>query len=196
MEKTPTNIDLDQCPQCGVTKPLLIRVWESNREEFNRGVYLCTKCKEFTLVEFDKWNNGIFKFHPEHKKISPEIKGKAFSFLKQAKETMHAPSGSIMLSNSAIDDMLKQKGYEKGRLVDRIDQAADEHLITKDMALWAHEVRFESNDERHADKEEKLPSTEEANLLFEFAMAFAEYLFVLPARIKRGKEASKPKQKS
>ena len=50
----------------------------------------------------------------------------------------------------------------------------------------AHLVRLESNNERHSDEELELPSAEDAEAVFDFAMAFAEYLFVLPAKVERG----------
>ena len=56
-----------------------------------------------------------------------------------------------MLSASSIDAMLKSKGYKKGNLYKRIEKAAEDHLITSEMAKWAHQVRLGANDERHAD---------------------------------------------
>ena len=45
--------------------------------------------------------------------------------------------------------MLKKKEYKKGSLYSRIDKAAEDHLITEEMAKWAHEVRLDSNEPRH-----------------------------------------------
>jgi Domain of unknown function (DUF4145) len=55
-----------------------------------------------------------------------------------------------MLAASAVDAMLKHKNYTVGSLKDRIDKAANDHLITSEMAAWAHEIRLDANDERHA----------------------------------------------
>ena len=54
------------------------------------------------------------------------------------------------------------------------------------MAQWAHQIRLDANEQRHADKDIGLPTQDEAKLTFDFAMAFAEYLFVLPSRVTRG----------
>ena len=51
-----------------------------------------------------------------------------------------------MLAASAVDSMLKEKGYKDGSLYKRIEQAAGDHLITAEMASWAHEVRLDAND--------------------------------------------------
>lgn len=47
--------------------------------------------------------------------------------------------------------VLKEKGYKDGSLHKRIEKAASDHLITKDMSDRAHPVRLEANDQRHAD---------------------------------------------
>lgn len=54
------------------------------------------------------------------------------------------------------------------------------------MAAWAHEVRLDANDQRHADDESPLPEIEDVKRVIEFARALATFLFVLPARVQRG----------
>jgi hypothetical protein len=95
-----------------------------------------------------------------------------------------------MLAASAVDAMLKARNYQDGTLYSWIKQAADDHLITSDMALWAHEVRLEANNPRHADDEEPHATSKAAEQAVEFAAALANILFVLPSRVTRGlKEA-------
>jgi len=91
-----------------------------------------------------------------------------------------------MLAASAVDSMLKLKGYTDGSLYTRIEKAASDHLITGDMAKWAHEVRLDANYQRHADEISSLPTPNDARRIIEFASAFAEFLFVLPGRVLRG----------
>lgn len=59
------------------------------------------------------------------------------------------------------------------------------------MAQWAHEIRLDANEQRHVDVSATLPTEKDAKLTFDFAVAFAEYLFVLPAKVSRGIEVSK-----
>jgi hypothetical protein len=54
------------------------------------------------------------------------------------------------------------------------------------MGDWAHHVRLEANDPRHADKDADIPMREQAEQSIEFTEALAEILFVLPSRVKRG----------
>ena len=53
--------------------------------------------------------------------------------------------------------MLKAKNYKDGTLYSRIQQAADDHLITSEMAKWAHQVSLDANEPRHADEAAPLP---------------------------------------
>lgn len=95
-----------------------------------------------------------------------------------------------MLTASAVDAMLKAKEYNDGSLYSRIDQAAKEHLITAEMKAWAHEIRLDANDQRHADEGAPLPNEADARKAVEFAQALAQFLFVLPARVKRGRQGA------
>jgi hypothetical protein len=93
-----------------------------------------------------------------------------------------------MLTASAVDAMLKEKGYKEGSLNNRIDAAAKNHLITEEMAAWAHEIRLDANEQRHADEGATLPSGADAVKVIEFANALAQFLYVLPARVERGRK--------
>lgn len=95
-----------------------------------------------------------------------------------------------MLAGSAVDSMLKIKGYEFGSVYARIEQAVKDHVLTQEMSEWAHAVRLEANKPRHADIDEPHATRESAQQTIEFAEALGEYLFVLPARIERGKVAA------
>jgi hypothetical protein len=86
---------------------------------------------------------------------------------------------------------LKVKGLTDGTLNIRINAAAARHMITEDMAAWAHDVRLDANDPRHADETRPHHTPETAQRAVDFAAALAEFLFVLP--MQRGRDAFKPK---
>lgn len=100
-----------------------------------------------------------------------------------------------MLAASAVDAMLKAKGYSEGSLYTRIRKAAEDHTITPEMAEWAHQVRLEANDVRHADEEELHKTVDQARQTVEFARALGEFMFALPARVRQGLEAAKSADK-
>ena len=99
---------------------------------------------------------------PEGDVFSDSIPERARSFLKQAVESLHAPSGAQVLAASAVDSMLKARGYTDAALKGRdtktlsclpeLKRLRPIYLITPEMAEWAHEVRLDANDQRHADE--------------------------------------------
>ncbi len=91
-----------------------------------------------------------------------------------------------MLAASAVDSMLKAKNLTSGSLSARINEAVQQNLITAEMAQWAHEVRLDANEQRHADDAVPLPDETQAKKSIEFALALGQFLFVLPARVQRG----------
>jgi Domain of unknown function (DUF4145) len=128
----------------------------------------------------------VLEFYPKLETVDTAIPEPARSFLQQAIDSLHAPAGSIMLCASAVDAMFKVKGLTEGSLYFRIDQAAADHLITAEMAQWAHEVRLDANAQRHADEAAPLPSADDAKRAVDFVSALGEFLFVLPSRVRRG----------
>lgn len=199
------QLDVDFCPHCGKANPTLEKRGDflnttNHLEEYRRrwGIYVCSSCGG-VVTAFAPYVEGevvplpIIEIYPNIPTISDLIPTKPRELLRQAQNSLHAPAGAIMLSASAIDAMLKEKNYKDGSLYDRIDRSAKEHLITEGMAQWAHQVRLDANDQRHADQEAPLPNEKDAKLVFDFAVAFAEYLFVLPAKVSRGITDSKEK---
>jgi hypothetical protein len=124
--------------------------------------------------------------------VDSSVPDRARTFLVQAQESIHSPVASQLVCASAVDSMLKSLGLKDGSLYSRIDAAATNHLITDSMKAWAHDIRLDANDQRHADDNAPLPTEDDAKRCIDFALALAEFLFVLPARVKRG--MSKPKQ--
>lgn len=137
-------------------------------------------------------NDNIVKMYPESRVVSEAIPPRARGYLTEAIATKHSPSASIMVANSAIDAMFKAIGLSQGNLFGRINEAEKQHLITSGMAKWAHQVRLDANDQRHADEDAAIPSQEDADRIIEFALALGEFLFVLPSRVDRGIVESSP----
>lgn len=194
-------MDLPRCPHCNVATPLLSSVhkFTSQNSAGTRGykwkVFVCSKCGGPTFGGCGHNELYIQLIFPAAEKIDEALPPKALAFLQQAVESIHAPSGAIMLCASSVDAMLKDKGFKTGNLYSRIEAAAEKHLITSEMAKWAHEVRLDANDERHADDEAKLPTETDAKKCIDFTKALAEFLFVLPSRVERGLAKPQPKTK-
>ena len=193
------QLTIDCCPHCGRANPTLVMepkpfTTDNNRKNKKRwwGVYACRSCGGVVTAcsPCSKDNQPhaecISAIYPSTEEISEDIPAKPREILKQAQNSIHAPIGAVMLCASAVDAMLKEKEYVDDTLYKRIQQAVANHLITSEMETWAHEIRLDANDQRHADENASLPTEEDAKKSLAFALALAEYLFVLPAKVTRG----------
>jgi hypothetical protein len=193
------NLDLESCPHCAVDKPFIIgcgspfetqdhlavekRVWRN---------FFCRRCGGAFLVGTDSPGGLITELYPSGpEELDPSIPGRAKHYLEETQRSLHTPSGALMVAASAVDAMLKAKGYKEGDLYPRIKQAVRDHLITEDMEKWAHQVRLDANQQRHADEEPPLPMREDAQRSLTFALALAQFLFVLPALVQKGLKETK-----
>ena len=188
------NLVLDRCPHCSIAKPLLNRqnkfqtTDHSGKVVRNWHVYACSTCGGVVIASaIDGTGIRVAEVFPSTRDIDSAIPERARSYLKQARDSLHAPAGAVMLAASAVDAMLKEKGLKSGSLYHRIDKAAEEHIITSDMAAWAHDVRLDANEQRHSDETAALPTQPDAARCIEFTNALAEFLFVLPSRVARGR---------
>ena len=196
MPNLSENLVLPRCPHCAVASPFLKRVhhFDTNNHDDSHprkwAIYVCGTCGGVVSACAGNHNQPVKAYFPTASEVDVEIPDRPRTFLQQAHESLHAPAGAVMLSASAVDAMLKIKGYNDGSLNRRIEKAVEDHLITNEMATWAHEVRLDANDQRHADEAASLPTTQDAKRVLEFASALAEFLFVLPSRIQRGLQAN------
>ena len=197
---------MDSCPHCGKANPTLNRRGDcfttSNHIGSNTrwwSVYICNSCGGVIIAMAPHANdnplvNYVAQIYPDILVIDESIPPTPREYLRQARDCFHAPAASIMACASALDAMLKNKDYVDGTLYKRIDKAAKDRLITEEMAKWAHQIRLDANEQRHVDPDSALPTEDEAKLTFDFTIAFAQYLFVLPAKVSRGIRNSEPKE--
>lgn len=187
-----SHLELDRCPHCQVDKPNLLQLWDGSTTThagYNLRywkIYRCSRCGSVILAASGSQNGVVCEIYPSILNIDNSIPTKAKTYLSQALQSLHAPAGAIMLCASSVDAMLKEKGYREDTLNNRINKAAEDHLITKEMAQWAHEVRLDANDQRHADDEVVLPNENDAKKCVDFVLALGQFLFVLPAQVQRG----------
>jgi len=187
---------LDRCPHRSVAHPRIDRVMVHETKDY-RGRnqrtwsnYACATCGGVLLAVAPSQPQGsdISHIWPSPQAVAEELPQRAKDYLSQALASIHAPVGAIVTAASAVDAMLKAKGLKDGSLYSRIDAAANNHLITSEMAAWAHEIRLDANDQRHADENATLPAPEDAIKVIEFAKALGQFLFVLSARVERGRK--------
>ena len=189
------ELNLSRCPHCGVDSPTLPMLHNfktnavDNSKQRHWGVYGCRRCGGVILASAVALNQPVQEIFPPNSTVDQSVPGAAREYLLQAMNSRHVPAGAVMLAASAVDSMLKAKGYDSGSLYSRIDKSAIDHLITNEMAAWAHDVRLEANGQRHADANLALPTSADADRVVDFAKALAEFLFVLPAKVAKGRTA-------
>lgn len=217
-------VGLARCPHCNVAHPTLQRLWGTSspvkgaihegRENLDcgrmwaayachscGGVVLCASCSyrqmqpHGTLLPNGTSNEVVVMF-PSAPTVDDDLPERAQRYLRQAIETVHAPDGAAMLASSAVDAMLKEKGFESGTLYSRIESAVAKNVLTPSMGEWAHRIRLDANEVRHADLENPHRTVDEAKQLIEFAKALGQFLYVFPARIAAGLKASSPDAQS
>jgi hypothetical protein len=113
---------------------------------------------------------------PDH--LPPNVR--AF-FLEAAANVKSGPNAAGAMLRKSIDVSLKVVAPDaKGTLFSRIDQAAKQNIITKELAEWAHHVRLGGND---AAQDEDPITPEEAQQLYKFTELLLMYLFTLPGML-------------
>ena len=193
---TGNVLQIEQCPRCGVVNPATVQIHvyaeahAIQRGAFQWFTFACRACGGPIVVQTLNGNLGILGIDPKPRpdEAAVELPERARAYLREAVRAARggAPTASVMACASSVDAMLKAKEYREGTLYTRIGKAADDRVITPEMAKWAHQVRLEANDQRHADENAPLPTKEDAERCIEFAETLGELLFVLPAKVTRG----------
>lgn len=186
---------VENCPHCGVATPLLNLVWSSKEatarsdggERSRWTAYVCTTCGGVVSAKGEPGNGTsnapVVAIFPDIWEASEIIPDRIRNYLGQAHRTLQSPDASVVMSASSIDAMLKDHGLMDGSLYNRIDQAVVDGILTQKMADWAHRVRLDANNPRHADNDTPHMSADDAHRAFDFAEALAEYLYLLPSRM-------------
>lgn len=128
-------------------------------------------------------NPHIDKIFPDVWEVEDVVPERVRKYLTQAHKTQANPDASVLMSASSIDAMLKHHELAEGSLYARIDEAVKKGILTQTMAKWAHRVRLDANNPRHADENAPHLTNEDSKRAFEFAEALVEYLFILPSRM-------------
>jgi hypothetical protein len=190
------TLKLERCPHCSIDKPNLIAVFTpfntiDDTGQFRRDwrIYVCKRCGG-PILAGGPTGLGIMYLFPDVQTVNDILPPRVKEYLKQAIESTFAPSGSTILCASAVDAMLKEKGYKEGSLYKRIELAVKDAIITPEMAKWAHQVRLDANDERHADDSATMPTVDDAKQSIAFTQTLGEILFVLPSKVTKGIEAT------
>ncbi len=188
-------LGISNCPHCGISAPLLMRCWSSDGPlARNDGgipsrwaVYRCNSCGHIVSAKGrpnENVSNALVdQIFPDVWQVDEIVPARVRNYLHQAHQTLASPDASVVMAASSIDAMLKDNGLTDGSLYSRIEKAVADGILTQNMAEWAHRVRLDSNNPRHADEDTPHMSIDDARRAFDFANALTEYLYLLPSRM-------------
>ena len=110
-------------------------------------------------------------------------------YFKQGMENMpRNPDAAGIMFRKTLETALKARFPDfGGALIQRIDKAADEAVLTRDMAEWAHHIRRLGNAAVH---EEEPFSEDDVKDLRSFTDLLLRYLFTLPGMLTQAQGAS------
>jgi hypothetical protein len=202
-ERRIMGMELKRCPHCGIENPNMVNTagFKGNARTSDRswGTYACSSCDGIVLACTRQLFDQIAAFYhqqPQDLAVDASFPPRAKAFFEQAVSSLNAPAGAVMLAASSVSAMLKEVGYSEGSLFSRLEQAADDKVISEDMVQWASWVGLDK-EEDDDEGDEALPTTEDAHRLLEFAKIMGEWLFAFPERIKLGiKHASESPEES
>lgn len=95
---------------------------------------------------------------------------------------------TVQMARSVVEASAKERGYRKGRLVDKINEMFDDRLLRPHIKDAADEIRFLGNDMAHGDFVEPV-SEEEADEVLGLMYEVLRELFQSPAEVARRREA-------
>ena len=201
MPKLDDHLKISRCPHCSIDHPNLALTVPEFVTRADNGmnqrywkVYACRRCGGVVTAYCYDGDRTVIQFYPSIETVDDTLPERVKAYLQQAIESSFAPAGSVMLCASAVDAMLKEKGFSEGSLYTRINNAVKSGLLTKEMGTWAHQVRLDANGQRHSDGDITLPTIEDAKQSIEFATTLAEFLFILPSKVTHGIQVTSKEQ--
>ncbi len=95
---------------------------------------------------------------------------------------------SILMARSVLEATAKDNGVTTGTLAAKIDKLAEQDVISDQIKDEAHEIRYLGNDMAHGDFTEPVDE-EDADDMLGFLETFLDYVYQMPAAIRRRQEA-------
>lgn len=89
---------------------------------------------------------------------------------------------SVLMARAVVEAAAKEKGFENGRLVEKIDQLRNADIISKGVTEAAHEIRFIGNEMAHGDFVTEI-GEEECSEVLTFLEEFLTEVYERPARL-------------
>jgi len=162
-------------------------IWEREHNDI-WWIGICNYCKRPVLVHNE--GDTVYPYplpSPSDEKIPEDIR----KDLDEAKMcfSVGAYRACAVMARRAMQSSCIDKGSSKNKLVDQLQELADNGIITKDLKKWADVVRWVGNDAAHPGNEEVFQ--EDAKDILNLAEQFLHVVYVAPAIAKERKSKRK-----
>ena len=191
---------LPECPHCGTKKVAFYYQSSFNNQNpmYITSFWRCGNCGRGVCIEslginfhsqnpivnlMNMYPNSATFDAPEH---TPENIAGDYKTAKKNLLGNEYKAASIM-ARTALEAAVKEFDARGVNLKQKIDNLAEQHVITQSLAEWAHEIRDIGNDAAH---ESSPISQADAEQAVYFAEMLFTYLFTLPGMIEERRKGS------
>ena len=138
---------------------------------------------------------GIIDYYPKRKpKIDDAVPAGVASDYSEAMICFDANAfkAAAAMCRRALQTSVIERGAKNGRLVDQINQLFESKILPEGIKDWAHEIRLIGNVGAHPDEDGLATVTrEEVDDLLKFMEAYLNYVYVMPLRVAKRRNARK-----
>ncbi len=194
------------CPRCGVKRVAFTVKGEWRYEEYPPRwdtLAVCGHCRRGIVATFEvvlasdspmetrTLSSESYRLlaiapKPPGTRAPPHTPDTVAEFFRQGADNLpRNPDAAGAMFRKALEVGLKDKYPAlEGSLKKRIDKAAADDYLTRDLADWANQIRLDGNEAVHG---EAPLSREDASRLHEFTKLVFWYLFTLPGRLEKAR---------
>ncbi len=186
------------CPHCGVF--VQFHLTGASITGIRHSIVRCTNCDERTYVIL-KVTNGTHEVIDYYPKRIPQIDK---SFPNDVRDDyieaircfeVNAYKACVVMCRRSLQASALEKGANKSRLVDQLEELMDNGIITQSLYEWTTEIRHEGNIGAHPDKDGlKYVTKDDAQAILHFVEEYLKHVYEMPARVaeKRAKRTKNP----
>lgn len=199
-----------ECPHCGHAS-YFRPVTSAHTDQMTGAIHKicngaqCESCKEFVLILGERnpgsgGSYGLKALYPLGKpndrvedSVPQEIRPDFVEALRC--RWIRAYKATVAMCGRVIQATALHKGASpKKKLVEQIDELADNGIITQPLKEMAHEVRLTRNIGVHPDEEDLLKDVGEkdADDIIEFTREFLHHVYVMPAKLQARRQQAPP----
>ena len=177
-----------KCPHCRIVSNFSMgpKVGAPAGGDHQLSIDQCQNCSRRSYFESDTAGNEIFDVYPRvENDVDESLPDDVKPALREAYQDLESQAWNscVVMSRRALEEATDDLGASGNRLIDKIDDLANNQRITPDLRDWAHEGRLGGNLGAHGSSEKKWADRKDAEEILEFTRWFMRYVYVLPRQL-------------